>query len=137
MTEEAFIGAKLILFLGARLVVIRRDDRPDIPWPGYLDLPGGGREGAETPETCALRETAEELGLDVDRGEIVWSAEWVSERGRTWSFAAHLPARRVADIRMGDEGTGWMLLTPAMFLARDDVVPHFQDYLRRYRRERS
>ena len=56
----SFSGAKLALFLGADLLVIKRDDRPDIPYPGYWDLPGGGREGDETPQACALRETYEE-----------------------------------------------------------------------------
>ena len=36
-----FSGAKLALFLGPDLLVILRDDRPDIPWPGRWDLPGG------------------------------------------------------------------------------------------------
>ena len=55
----SFDGAKLALFLGKDLVVILRDDKPDIPYPAHWDLPGGGREGAETPEACALRETYE------------------------------------------------------------------------------
>ena len=36
-----FSGTKIALFIGDRLLVMRRDDRPDIPYPGYLDLPGG------------------------------------------------------------------------------------------------
>ena len=62
----AFVGAKLALFLGDHLAVILRDDRPDIPWPGRLDLPGGGRDGDENPQDCVLRETREELGLALD-----------------------------------------------------------------------
>ena len=67
----SFAGAKLMLFLGEELLVIRRDEKPEIPWPGYLDFPGGGREGEETPEQCALRETFEEVGLDVTEDQIV------------------------------------------------------------------
>lgn len=40
---QDFGGAKLILFIGKQIVVLRRDQKPDIPWPGRLDLPGGGR----------------------------------------------------------------------------------------------
>jgi 8-oxo-dGTP pyrophosphatase MutT (NUDIX family) len=37
----------------------------DLPaHPGQISFPGGAREGDELPLQCALRETAEELGLD-------------------------------------------------------------------------
>ena len=55
----AFEGAKIALYLGDRLVVIQRDDRPDIPFPGFWDLPGGGREAGETPFECVRRECGE------------------------------------------------------------------------------
>ena len=58
-----FSGAKIALFMGDDLLVIKRDDKPDIPYPGHWDLPGGGREGDETPELCALREAREEAQL--------------------------------------------------------------------------
>ena len=48
ITDPDFVGAKLVLFLGQELAVILRDARPDIPWPGRLDLPGGGRDGSES-----------------------------------------------------------------------------------------
>ena len=51
-----FVGAKAALFCGGRLLTHLRDDRPGLPWPAMWDLPGGGREGAETPEQCLLRE---------------------------------------------------------------------------------
>ena len=74
-----FAGAKLALFIGARLAVIRRDDTPRIPWPDYLDLPGGGREGCETPLACALRETREELGLEVPERAVSWGKRFQEE----------------------------------------------------------
>lgn len=43
-SSDRFDGTKLFLFLGEELLTIRRDQRPDIPWPGRLDVPGGGRE---------------------------------------------------------------------------------------------
>ena len=70
--HTSFGGAKLILLIGGQLLVIRRDDRPDILWPGHLDFPGGGREGAETAEACVLRETEEELGLRLSPADLVW-----------------------------------------------------------------
>ena len=72
MDSEAFSGAKIALVCGRRLVTYRRDAKPSIPWPGLWDLPGGGREGAETPAECALREAQEEFGLVLAPDRVHW-----------------------------------------------------------------
>ena len=127
-----FSGAKLALFLGPDLLVIQRDDKPDIPWPGHWDLPGGGREGGEGPLACALRETREEVGLAVAPAEIAWSHSYRRPHGRVWLFAAHLPAARVHDVRLGDEGQGWRLMAPESYCRHPRAVPHFAAQLARY-----
>ncbi|MBK0326285.1 NUDIX hydrolase [Rhodobacteraceae bacterium F11138] len=127
-----FSGAKLALFLGKDLLVIRRDDKPDIPWPGHWDLPGGGREGQETPTDCALRETFEEVGLTVAPKDLVWSTRYRRPHGLVWFFAAHLPARTVNAIRFGNEGTGWRLMSPLAYCDHPLAVPHFAQKLRSY-----
>ncbi|TDK46295.1 NUDIX hydrolase [Antarcticimicrobium luteum] len=127
-----FAGAKLALFLGPDLLVIQRDDRPDIPWPGYWDLPGGGREGDETPIACALRETREEVSLTLCPDQIAWSHSYLRPHGRVWFFAAHLPAARVTDVRLGDEGQGWRLMPPETYCRHRRAVPHFAETLALY-----
>ena len=132
MTEHrAFQGAKLALFLGDRLAVIRRDDHAGLAWPGYLDLPGGGREPGETPDACVIRETREELGLSLTPRQLVWRRHYAQPMA-AWFFAAHLPATWMARIVLGKEGQSWRLMTPAAFLAAPDAIPHFQDRLRDY-----
>ena len=42
-----------------------RDDKPDIPFPGYWDLIGGHVEEGETPEEALVREVKEELDIDL------------------------------------------------------------------------
>ena len=37
------------------------------------ELPGGGREGIETPPECLQREVWEELGLTLKEESIIWS----------------------------------------------------------------
>lgn len=129
---EDFAGAKLAVFLGQNLLVIQRDDRPDIPYPGHWDLPGGGREAGETPVTCALRETREEVGLVLPPELLIWSRVYQRPHGRVWFFAAHLPAAAAGDIRFGDEGQGWALMAPEAYCAHPLAVPHFAVQLRRY-----
>ncbi|MAM62474.1 NUDIX hydrolase [Maritimibacter sp. UBA3975] len=120
-----FTGAKLILLIGGKLVTIRRDDDPAIPWPGLWDLPGGGREGEETPEACVLRETAEETGLMIPPEALIWR-RFYPRPDPAWSFAAKLPQVVSGDLRLGDEGQEIALIHPAEWVLRDDVIPHFR-----------
>ncbi|ETX27099.1 NUDIX domain-containing protein [Roseivivax isoporae] len=129
---DRFGGAKVLVFMGERLLVIRRDLRDDIPWPGALDLPGGGREGDESPERCALRETEEEVGLVLSEADLSWRALHLSATLRSWFFAARLPPERVRDVRLGDEGTEWLLIDPGALLRRTDTIPHHMAMLERY-----
>lgn len=132
-----FSGAKLALFLGGELLVIKRDDKPEIPYPGHWDLPGGGREGLETPLECALRETREEVGLRVPPSAIHWTRNYMRPRGEVWFFVAGLPAQAVRNVRFGSEGQGWRLMAADTYVAHPLAVPHFADQLETYLRQHS
>lgn len=123
--ETDFEGAKTILLLGGRLAVIRRDNIDGIAYPGFLDLPGGGREGEESPEACALREMEEELGLRLTPAELTWRRFYAMPT-RAWFFAASLPGVRADEIRFGEEGQAWFLMSPQAFAASGEAVPHFR-----------
>ncbi len=128
--DHDFMGAKLALFLGARLLVLQRDDRPGLLWPGFWDLPGGGREFGETPLECAVRETREEFGLVVPQAQIRWGRAYTNSIGRTvWFFAGALSAEDAQAVRFGSEGEGWDMFTTSEFIAHPKAVPQFKDRL--------
>ncbi len=127
-----FEGAKLALYLGDKLAVILRDDIAGLPFAGFWDLPGGGREGAETPLACALRECREELGLVVPPETVVWQKEFAEGAEIKWFFVAKLSANAVKDVIFGDEGQRWQLMSAAEFMAHPKAVPAFQDRLGSY-----
>lgn len=136
--QPAFRGTKLFLFIGERLAVLLRDDKPDIPWPDYWDFPGGEAEPGETPEACVLRETAEELGLEVRLSALEWSRQFPSSTGvPEWFFAAHLPEERGKEIVLGDEGQGWALMAPEEYITHPKAIPHFAERLAMYLKERG
>lgn len=126
MTE--FKGAKLILFVGDRLVILRRDDKPDIPWPNHLDLPGGECEPGETAEQTVLRETHEEIGLTLVEEQLVWRCQ----SDRDMIFAAHLPGETADQIVFGSEGQGWCLMLPEDYARHPENIPRFGEMVRRY-----
>lgn len=130
----AFGGAKLAAMLGDALLVYRRDDNPEIPFPGLLDLPGGGREGGESPAECALRELAEEFGLTLPVDRVHYARAYLLGDGVTVShfLAVHLTEEEVASVRFGDEGQDWALLPAADFIADEDAVPRLRDWLGHY-----
>jgi 8-oxo-dGTP diphosphatase len=128
----SFSGAKLALFLGQDLLVIKRDDKPDIPYPGYWDLPGGGREAGESPEDCALRETLEEVSLSIPRTGLSWSKSYQRARGTVWFFVSHQPPDLVSQVRLGSEGQCWQLMDPRDYCAHHLAVPHFAEQLQQY-----
>jgi len=53
-----------------QVLLLLRDDKPDIAFPGMWDLPGGHIEEDETPAECIRREMLEELGVDVGSPEM-------------------------------------------------------------------
>jgi 8-oxo-dGTP diphosphatase len=112
-SDATFHGAKAAILLGDRLLALLRDDVPTIPWPGQWDLPGGGREGAESPWETLAREVGEEVGLSLEEAERLWARPFGVPAG--WFFVLRLPAHRARDIRLGSEGQGWALLSPARF----------------------
>jgi len=127
-----FVGAKLVLLIGDRLLTLLRDDIATIPWPGWWDMPGGGREAGESAAACVLRETREEFGLVIPQAALAWQAAFTSPgRGETavW-FATRLPASAARDIRFGDEGQGWRLMPPEAWLEHPRAIPHFKARVR-------
>jgi 8-oxo-dGTP diphosphatase len=103
--------------------------RPDLPWSNHWDLPGGGREGAENPEDCLLRELDEEFGLSLPPSRLVWRRVFPSMMdGSRLSvfFGGWVTVAEVATITFGDEGQGWDLMPVPDFLGHRSAVPEMQ-----------
>lgn len=137
MEEQDFVGAKVALFVGDRLLITLRDDFEGLPYPGLWDFPGGGREGDETPEQTLLREVKEEVGLTVPEAALMWKrqypAQYLDGKAKVWFFVAQVPTEMASQVVFGDEGQGWAFVSLQGFLGLDQVVPSYaarvQDWL--------
>jgi 8-oxo-dGTP diphosphatase len=124
-----FVGAKAALFCDGSVLTCLRDDHPGLPWAGHWDLPGGGREGVESPEACLLRELAEEFGLSLPPSRLVWRRVFPSMTDPARSsvfFGGWVMPDEVARIVFGDEGQGWKLMPVTKFLGHARAVPEMQ-----------
>ena len=130
-----FTGCKIALFCGDKLLTILRDDKPTIPWPNLWELPGGGREGDESPFECVAREVYEELSIQLSKDDIVWSRIYPSmldENKKSVFLVGKLAQEQFNSIVFGDEGQGYKLVRLEEFLASDRVVPQLQERVRDY-----
>lgn len=123
-----FSGTKVALIRGRDVVAYLRDDKPGIPFPGTWDLPGGGREGDETPVACGLREVEEEFGLALCADDIA-----IVERHRSvaggpdlYFCAMRIGDDDVARIRFGDEGQYWAMMPVDEFVRDERIAPQLR-----------
>ena len=133
-----FTGCKIALFCGDRLLTILRDDKASIPWPNMWELPGGGREGDESPFECVAREVYEELGIHLNEDCLLWSKVYPSMlyEGRQSVFmVGQISQEQFDNITFGDEGQGYQLMNVEEFLSSSQVVPQLQERLRDYLEE--
>jgi 8-oxo-dGTP diphosphatase len=134
----SFSGAKIALIHEDRLIAYKRDDKPGIPFPGLWDLPGGGREGDESPVECALRELEEEFSIRIEPERIHWAREYPRSKPEvpvTYLFVGTVTKAEIEAIQFGDEGERWEMMRIDDFIKRPDAVVRLQKRLRDYLNE--
>lgn len=133
--QMEFSGCKIALLCDGRLLTILRDDKASIPYPNMWELPGGGREGEETPFECVQREVFEELGLKLEEAAIVWVKAYpgMLDPDKTSIFmVGTITQEECASIVFGDEGQAYQMMDICQFVSDDKVISQMQDRLSDY-----
>ena len=131
-----FSGAKGIIFLKEKIILIRRDTKTT-NFPLMVDIPGGARDLNESPFDTFQREVKEELGIRIEKEHIVYSKICPSVIGReeikSFFFVTSELDITENDIVFGDEGIEYILMTPRDYITLSDGIPGQQkrvaDYL--------
>ena len=102
--------ALAILLVDGRYALQHRDDRADLPWPGYWTLFGGSVEAGEAPGDAIRREINEEVTLDVPDWRFVRAVDyddtWRGRPGRLFIFEADVTALWSRHQLREGQGTG-------------------------------
>jgi 8-oxo-dGTP diphosphatase len=115
------------------VVAIQRDDKPDIAYAGWWELPGGTLERDETPEKGAVRECYEEVRVVVDPEEVHGNDEHLIEDPvNTVLVVAVVALEKVIQMKLGDEGQACRLFKLSDFLADSSVIPEQRMRVKRY-----
>ncbi len=68
---EKEIGASMIFVnRHSQVLLLLRDDKPEIPFPNRWDVLGGHVEEDETPAECIVREMVEEIGFTIQSPKL-------------------------------------------------------------------
>lgn len=132
---QPFSGTKIALLCGQAVLVYLRDDKAGIAFPGQWDLPGGGREGDESPVRCAVREVEEEFGIRIAEDRVTSLRRFERACGTasaTYFCVAHVSPDEIDRIVFGDEGQRWALMHCHDFIAREDAVPDLRRRLEQH-----
>lgn len=111
------------------LLLIRRAQRSGDPWSGHMGLPGGRRNPGDSDllET-AIRETAEEVGVSLERAHLVGALSDVAPRTPVLPpiavrpFLFRLPARPALLLNQEVAVADWVPLAAFVPDARQDVA---------------
>lgn len=131
-TNADFAATKLLLTRDGDMLTHLRDEIDSIPFPGHWDLPGGGREGDETPMQCGLRELHEEYGLTLPPERLTARAfPSMSRPGlSSWLLVGNITDSEIGAIRFGNEGQDWRMMPVTDYLTHPRSIPAFRDWIR-------
>jgi 8-oxo-dGTP diphosphatase len=85
-----------------QVLLLLRDDKPDIPYPNMWDIPGGHVDDGETPEQCIVREMKEEMDLNLEEFQLLSVMEFVDRIEYTFWKKANLDVEKI-DLHEGQQ----------------------------------
>jgi 8-oxo-dGTP diphosphatase len=96
-------GAKAFVIYNKKLLLILRDNKPDIPSPNKWGLPGGAVEKNETILEAIERELQEEINI-IPKNIIYLGKQICEDGSKVFRYFTKITKREFQNIKLGDEG---------------------------------
>lgn len=133
---QTFMAAKGLVFIDDSYVLVFERDNNTTCWPDHDDLPGGTREGKETPFETFQRELREEFDLDVEPSDISYAVKHQDigvPTSDAYFMVANLKCSTRKQITFGqDEGRGYHAVHLDNLLTDYNFIPGYKDLVKEY-----
>jgi len=111
--------------------LVTKRSKNEVPYPEYWDIPGGIGEYGELPRETAIRETKEEIGLDIIPTKVIHEdSELDKNKGLVYIRLVYLCELK-SDIKnialQEDEHSEYRFIKSLADLGNDNVVPFLED----------
>jgi 8-oxo-dGTP diphosphatase len=97
------MGAGAIITYKGKVLLVLRDNKPEIKFPNYWGMIGGRIEPGETPEQALIREIKEEINVDVTNPTYI-APYSLDPQNQSEIFHITLDDNQMHSIKLGDEG---------------------------------
>ena len=127
-------GVKAIVCRKGKILLILRDNDPTIAYPNKWNLPGGGIEDGEAPETAMRRELDEEINLKDLQLTYVGTTSY-SEGSLVYRFFCEVTDEQFASIKLVSEGQrlGWFTPDEVMAMIKENAYsPYLAVYFEKF-----
>lgn len=102
-------GTKGVVAYDRKILLILRDNKPDIPYPNTWELVGGAKEEKESLEEAGIREVEEELGIRPKHYVFIGSDIYLDRIGGR--FICLLSKDEFERIKLGVEGKEYQMFS--------------------------
>lgn len=126
-------SAGAIITYKGKLLMLLRDNAPNIPNPDRWQLIGGYSESGEEPMETLMREAKEEANIAIKKEEIREIGKIiVSEKQEYFLYWVELSEKEAGNIKLGNEGQTIEFIQVEN-LGSMKLVPALAEYLHKYR----
>ncbi|WP_312814014.1 CoA pyrophosphatase [Sedimentibacter sp.] len=119
-----------IIEIGGELNLIYEVRSKSIRQPGEISFPGGKIEDGESPEYAAVRETHEELGIDMENIEIIKELDYATSKSGSfvYTYLGYIKNTKINEIKYNEDEVSEIFYVPLSYFLENEPERYFMNY---------